>query len=111
VREKLPLWRLIAGLSVLCGLLLVAAAIAPLYVQDYRFAGYVRDLAARSDTAAVPDDRLKYQISAQAKLMGLPIEREDVTVRHVGGRVQLQVARFKAHLMHADLHFPVIETK
>ena len=109
--EKLPLWRLVSGLAVLCGLLLVAIAILPLYIQDYRFTRYVRDLAARSETAAIPDDRLKYEISTQAKLRGLPIAREDITVRHANGRVQLQVARFKAQLMHADLHFPAIATK
>lgn len=103
---RLPLWRLISGFAVLGSLLLVALALAPVYVASYQLSQYVRMLALRPGTTAVPDEILRAQIVEHAHTLKLPVEPVDVTVTHTGQRTQLQIARYKVQVWHADLHFP-----
>ena len=102
----LPLWRLISGFAVLGSLLLIALALAPVYVASYQLSQYVRTLASRPGMVAVPDETLRAQIVERAHVLKLPVEPTDVTVTHTGNRMQLQIARYKVQVWHADLHFP-----
>jgi hypothetical protein len=107
----LPLWRLISGFAVLGALLLAAAMIAPVYASSYRLSRYVKDLAAQSSSAGMPEEALKGAVVAEGTRLGLPVHTDDVTVVRSGGKVRLQVARIKAQVWHADLHLPAIATK
>ncbi len=46
--EKLPLWRLIAGILVLLGMAGILLALAPVYFEDYQLGRYIRSLPSRS---------------------------------------------------------------
>jgi hypothetical protein len=109
--EKLPVWRLISGLGVLGLLLLVAMVIAPVYIANYRLTQYVRTLAAQPDANRTPDETFRAEIADRAHELHLPLHPADITVKHEGGRVQLQVANYKAQVYHADLHFSGIRTR
>lgn len=109
--QKLPLWRLISGILVLGSLLAVSLAIAPVYVADYRFNRYVRELAASREAAKAPDAQLKSNLVNEAGRLHLPVQISDVTIQRNGDRVQLQIARIKAQVWHADLHFSAVTTK
>jgi hypothetical protein len=109
--EKLPLWRAICGFAVLGSLILVAIVVAPVYIANYRLTQYVQTLAAQSDAARTPDETFRTEIVERAHQLHLPVQPTDVTVKHAGGRVQLQLSRYKAQLYHADLHLSGVSTR
>ena len=109
--ERLPLWRLIAGVAVLGCLLLVAASIGPVYIANYELTRYVRALAAQTGNAAqVPDETLRTEILDRAHQLHLPLQTSDVTVKHESGRLKLGVVKYRAQAWHADLHFSGFST-
>jgi hypothetical protein len=106
--RPLPLWRLIAGIGVLACLLGVIAALAPLYIDNFRLGRYVRALAAAPDFATTPDEILRSQVLARARQLDLPVQPSDVKVTHHGGKLQLQAnyrVRTDLALYPVDLHF------
>jgi hypothetical protein len=111
VQQKLPLWRLLLGIGVLGCLFVAAGAIVPVYVANYRFAQYVRTLPQQAAITTMPDEAVRAKVVEQARLLKLPVQPSDVTVLRTGTGVQLQIARYKAQVWHADLHFPAIATK
>jgi hypothetical protein len=104
----LPLWRLIAGIAVLACFLGVIAALAPLYIDNFRLGRYVRALAAGANAATTLDEMLRAQVLARAGQLDLPVQPADVLVTHHGGQLQLQVnyrVRTDLALYPVDLHF------
>jgi hypothetical protein len=104
----LPLWRLIAGIAVLACFLGVIAALAPLYIDNFRLGRYVRALAAGANAATTLDEMLRAQVLARAGQLDLPVLPADVLVTHHGGQLQLQVnyrVRTDLALYPVDLHF------
>jgi hypothetical protein len=108
---ELPLWRAICGFAVLGSLVLVALVIAPVYIANYQLTQYVRTLAAQPDAAGTPDETFRTEIIERAHQLNLPVQPADVKVKHAGGRVQLQLSRYKAQLYHADLHLSGVSTR
>jgi hypothetical protein len=109
--QPLPLWRAVAGFAVLGCLLVVALAIAPVYLANYQLSQYVRGLAAQADVAQTSDERFRAEIVDRAHQLHLPLQVSDVIVNHEHGRVQLRVAKYKAQAYHADLHFSGFSTQ
>jgi hypothetical protein len=109
--EKLPVWRVICGFGVLGSLLLIAILIAPVYIANYQLTQYVRTLAASSDAIRTPDEMFRTEIVERAHQLHLPVQPADVTVKHNGGRVQLQLNRYKAQVYHADIHLSGVSTR
>src|SRR6266702_981541 len=106
--EKLPLWRLIAAVAVLGGMLAVLAALAPAYVDNFRLERYVRALARQPNAATLPDEALRSEIVARARQLTLPLEPGDIQIVHSAGKVQLQLkyaVEMDFALYQVDLHF------
>jgi len=105
--QKLPLWRLIAGILVLATLCGVLAALAPVYLEDYQLRQYMRSLVKQHDAAAVGDDNLRAEVTTHAQQFHLPVRASDIQVSHDGGKLHLQlkyVVQMDFPLYQVDLH-------
>jgi hypothetical protein len=104
---KLPLWRLLTGLAVLGSFAAVMIMLAPVYIDNYRLRGYVRDLAATPSAATTPDDGLRAEVLDRARQLDLPVRSGDITITHTGGKPHLDMkykVKMDLALYQVDLH-------
>lgn len=102
--ERLPLWRLIAGFAILLGFAAVIVFLAPVYIDNYRLRGYMRDLAASSSES---DDQFRTDVLNQAHKLDLPLVTSDVAVTHPNGRAHLETkykVKMDLGIYPVDLH-------
>ncbi len=106
--QKLPLWRLIAGILVLLTMAGVLLALGPVYYEDYELRQYIRSLARAENAAAAPDETLRSAVLARARQLDLPVDPGDVRILHSDGKLQLQLkyaVQMDFPLYQVDLHF------
>lgn len=102
---KLPLWRLILAILVLAGMVAILAALAPVYLENYRLSQYVKQLARGPDAM---DDALRAAVVARARQLDLPVQSGDIQVTRNNGRLDLQTryaVQVDFPLYQVDLHF------
>ena len=108
VRHKLPRWRTIAGFAVFLGLFADLGLLAPVYYRNYELDRYIKGRLHTSGAQAVPDDRLRTELAAQAKSLGLPLVPNDIHIQHRNGVTEL-ASFYKIQvdlgLYTVDLHF------
>ena len=97
---------MVTGFGVLGGLLAVLLALAPVYLENYRFSRYVKEQAAAA--AAGREDDLRSRIRTRAAEMGLAVQDGDIRVTQANGHAAIQI-RYAVHvdmgLYRVDLHF------
>jgi len=106
--EKLPLWRLIAGLAVLAAMAAVLLSLAPVYLENYRLQQYLNAMAREPDFAATPDDTVRGRVVAQANALHLPVQPGDIRIARADGGLQLEMryaVAMNLALYRVDLHF------
>jgi hypothetical protein len=104
---KLPLWRLIAGIAVLGGFVLVMIMLAPVYIDNYRLRSYVRELAASPEASAQSDDMLRSEVVDRARQLDLPVAPSDVRVTRPSGKPRLEMTykvKMEFAVYQVDLH-------
>lgn len=102
--QKLPLWRLIAALLVLGGLVAVLAALTPVYLDNFRLQRSLRDFARHP----APDGTLRMQVLDRVRQLDLPVAADEIEIGHAGGKVQIQLkyaVEMIFPLYRVDLHF------
>jgi len=102
--ERLPLWRLITGFGILLGFAAVIVFLAPVYIDNYRLRGYMRDLAASSSES---DDQFRTDVLARAHQLDLPLVGSDVVVTRPNGRAHLETkykVKMDLGIYPVDLH-------
>ena len=107
-RQKLPLWRAIAGFGLL-GILVALLVIAGLvYLDNFRLDRYMRELAARPESVGLADAALSDRIVGRARDLGLPVQASDVSVSRADGRLRIRIARYgvETPVGHMDLRLP-----
>ena len=105
---KLPVWRLIAGILVLLTMAGVLAALAPVYIENYRLSRYTHSLVRAPNAAKTSDGVVRSAILARAKQLDLPVAANDVRITHDGDRLRLQLnyaVQLDFALYQVDLHF------
>ena len=105
-KRKLPLWRLIAALFVLGSLGAVLSALAPVYLDNYRFQKSLRDMV-RTDTSH-DDETLQFKVLSLARQFNLPVYLDQIDVEPSDGKVQVDVkyaVLMVLPLYRVDLHF------
>ena len=98
------LWRRIGGVAVLVVFLVVAIAVVPPYVRNWRFQGYLDDVVERPLAPEV----VQAVVLSKAGEMGLPVRTGDVRVTRSGNGVKVDivyVVRVDFPLYTVDLHF------
>jgi len=103
--NKLPLWRLIAGIAVLASFAGVIAFLTPVYIDDFRLWIYDRSLPSASD------DQLIAEVVTKAHALDLPIKPADIHVLHEGSKTRIQLrytVEMNLGIYPVDLHFPTL---
>jgi hypothetical protein len=104
--QKLPLWRLIAGILVLVAMVVILLSLAPVYFEDYQLRQYVRSLVRDPNTT--PDETLRSAVLARSRQLDLPVESGDVGISHPDGKLQIQLkyaVQIDFPLYQVELHF------
>lgn len=108
VTQKLPRWRTIAGFAVFLGLFADLSLLAPVYYRNYELERYIEGRLHAGNGQTLPDDRLRTDLVARAKSLGLPLIPNDVHIQHRNGVTDL-VTFYKIQvdlgLYTVDLHF------
>jgi hypothetical protein len=105
LNERLPLWRLIAALLVIAAMVAVLAALAPVYLKDYRLGQYMKSVASETNAQ---DDVVKAEVLTRARQLDLPVTQEDLQISHPKGRLELQVRyamQMDFSVYQVDVHF------
>jgi hypothetical protein len=102
---KLPLWRLIAGLAVLGIFVVVIVLLAPVYIDNYRLRGYVRQLAAQPAASTESDDALRAEVLDRAHRLDLPVLPADIKITRASGKPHVETTyKVKMTFYPVDLH-------
>jgi len=104
---KLPLWRLILGIAVLGGFVVVMLMLAPVYIDNFRLRSYVRELAASPQASGQSDDTLRSEVIARAQQLDLPVAPSDVRVTRQSGKPRLDMTykvKMEFTVYQVDLH-------
>lgn len=107
--NKLPLWRLIAGLAVLGAFAAAIAAMTPVYLDDFSLYRYIRSLPDASPAAS--DATLIAEILTKAHALNLPVKSGDIHISHTGPKRKIELrytVRMDLLIYPVDLHFPTI---
>jgi hypothetical protein len=106
--ERLPLWRLIAGIAVLAGMAAVLLSLAPVYLDNYRLQRYVNQMAHEPRFTATPDDAVREQVMARARELRLPVKAGDIQIARPGGGLKLEMkyaVDMNLALYRVNVHF------
>jgi hypothetical protein len=86
--EKLPLWRLIAGILVLAAMAGVLIALAPLYFEDQQLGRYLQTVVAGADR---PDQQIETVVLTRARQLDLPVRPDQIAISRTNGKLQVQI--------------------
>ena len=103
-----PLWRVAVGVLVLAGLAGIGAAMAPVYIHNWRFQESVATLAEDPDTFDRSDDAIRTSVAERAHSFGLPVTQDEVTVARDRRRLKIHLryaVRVTLPMYTVDLHF------
>ena len=109
--NKLPLWRLIAGIAVLASFAGVIAFLTPVYIDDFRLYRYTRSLASAAAAPIQSDETLIAEVVTKAHALDLPIKPADIHVLHEGSKTRIQLrytVEMNLGIYPVDLHFPTL---
>jgi hypothetical protein len=106
VPNRLPPWRLAAGVLILCAMAVILLSLAPVYLKDYELKGYLGQLAARPNASAWSDQSLQNEVATRAQKLGLPVGPDQITITRTGAKVRLET-KYAVHFQfyQVDLHF------
>jgi hypothetical protein len=107
-KQKLPLWRLAAGIAVFAGLIADLSLLAPVYVHNYELEQYIAGRLNSREARAVSDDQLRSDLMGRAKRLELPLIANDVHIEHRDGVTTLRTfykIQVDLGLYTVDLHF------
>jgi hypothetical protein len=102
---KLPLWRLVLGVSVLVAMVGILLTLMPVYFENYQLGQYVRQLARNANA---PDDELRAAVMVRARALDLPVQPGDIQITRPEGKLQLEMkyaVQMDFPLYQVDLHF------
>ncbi len=108
VPEKLPRWRLIAGIGVLAAMVTVLLSLAPVYLENFRLQQSLNQMARDPRFTALTDDGVRRQVVTRAGKLNLPVREGDIKITRPDGGLTLDVryaVRMDLALYRVDLHF------
>lgn len=107
-REKLPLWRVIAGFGLLGTLVALLVVAGLVYLDNFRLDRYMRALAEQPGLVGLSDEALSDRLAGRARELGLPVQRGDISITRTDGRAHIRIARYRVEtpVGHMDLSLP-----
>jgi hypothetical protein len=103
--EKLPLWRLIAGILVLAAMAGVLIALAPVYFEDMQLGDYLKTVVAGGEKS---DETIQHAVVARARELDLPIMPGQVQITRPNGKMEVQIkyaVQMDFQFYQVDVHF------
>ncbi len=100
--DRIPAWRIGAGVAVLAALLLVGILLIPVYLRNLELQKFLLERPPASD------ELLRQSILNRGRSLGLNIVPDHLDIRHspAGGRNEVRyVVRVGLPLYTVDLHF------
>ena len=89
--NRLPRWRLIVGIAILAGLLVLLAVFAPYYFRNLELQNFVSEMTRGGAAATFPDAVLRTRIVDRAHQLQLPVMDDDVHVSHLSDGTHIDV--------------------
>ena len=91
--------RVSAGVAVLLIMALIAVALVPPYVGNWKLQRYVNEVVDDPATAQLAEDITREKIVSRAAALGLPVHTSDVQVKRSPEGVRVDVM----YVVHVDL--------
>jgi hypothetical protein len=89
--NRVPRWRVAAGVLVLAALGLFAAVLTPVYVRSFALHRFVSSLTHNVGIRDRSEDALRGVVVAKARSLSLPVTASDVQIIRTGGEVRVVV--------------------
>ncbi len=89
--NRVPLWRVIAGLFILGGMVFFLALFTPYYLRNLKLQTFVSETARGVEVRTQPDDLLKQMVLAKANQLNLPVAEDNVHITRSADAVQIDV--------------------
>ena len=89
--KRVPRWRIAAGIAVLLVLLILAAALTPVYIHNLQLQSFVGSLTQSASSRTSSDDELRSRVLAKAHSLSLPVTADNVHVIHTPDGVHVDV--------------------
>ena len=92
--NRVPLWRVIAALLIVGGIVLFLALLTPYYFRNLKLQSFVSETARRVDSRTQPDGLLKEMVLAKARQLNLPVVEDNVRIKRSADSLQIDVRYF-----------------
>lgn len=92
--NRVPLWRVIAGVFILAGMVFFLALFTPYYLRNLKLQTFVSETARRVENQTQSDDLLKQMVLAKAHQLDLPVAEDNVHITHSQAGVHIDVRYF-----------------
>ena len=89
--NRLPPWRLAAGIGVLAALFFFLAVFAPYYFRNLELQNYVSEMTHRVAAETPSDDVLRTRVVEKAHQLQLPVMADNVHIGHAADGLQIDV--------------------
>ncbi len=102
------LWRAVAAVLILAGLVGMAGVLAPPYVRNWRLQQYLNSLADDPNAPSRPPQQIASEVSRQAASLGIQLDPSSIHVVTRDARLSihaLYVVRVELPGYTVDLHF------
>ena len=92
--NRVPRWRIAAGIGILVALAGFGALFAPIYVHNLELQNYVAGITHAVESQAKSDDVLRTWVLDKARRLDLPITEDNVHITRAEGNLQIDVRYF-----------------
>ncbi len=92
--NRVPLWRVIAALFIVGGMLFFLALFTPYYLRNLKLQTFVSETARRVEFQTQSDDLLKQMVLAKAQQLNLPVAEDNVHISRSPAGVHIDVRYF-----------------
>ena len=92
--NRVPLWRVLASLFILGGMLFFMALFTPYYLRNLKLQTFVSETARRVEIQTQPDDSLRQMVLARAHQLNLPVAEDNVHISRSQAGVHIDVRYF-----------------
>jgi hypothetical protein len=92
--NRVPLWRVLAALFIVGGMLFFLALFTPYYMRNLKLQTFVSETARHVEVQTQSDDWLKQMVLAKAHQLNLPVEEDNVHITRSQSGVHIDVRYF-----------------
>jgi hypothetical protein len=92
--NRVPPWRIAAGIAVVLAILLFAIVFTPIYYHNLQLQTFVANLTQTAAGQTPADDALRTRVLAKANSLNLPVKADDVHILRTSEGLRIDVRYF-----------------